>query len=297
MRSLFPLALAAVLHAASAQSLPDLLSRVSEEAAVFRNAAPQIVSEETLTQRALKPVRVRPHLGAAAAKPAPPSFETREIVSEYSFGAFTDAPESLHEFREIVSVDGRRVSSSQSARHSLALGLTSRNDRARKRMLEKFQKHGLVTAVTDFGPLLLLFTRRQMANYSFELGPRARIGADLAQIITYRQTAGPARMLVFQGRQALHQPIEGRIYVRLPDGLPLRITITSSRTEGSHTYRDEASVDYVLSPQGFLAPASVMHHGYADDKEMVEDSFRYTPFRKFGADAEIKFDALPGPAK
>ena len=61
-------------------------------------------------------------------------------------------------------------------------------------------------------------------------------------------------MLVFQGRQAIHQPIEGRIYARTPDGLPLRITITESRESGKHRFRDEATVDYVQNAQGFVAP-------------------------------------------
>src|ERR1022692_4503260 len=53
-----------------AQTLPEILSRVSEEAEVFRHVAPQVLAEETLTQRALKaPPRFHPRVGAAAAKP------------------------------------------------------------------------------------------------------------------------------------------------------------------------------------------------------------------------------------
>jgi hypothetical protein len=97
-------------------------------------------------------------------------------------------------------------------------------------------------------------------------------------------------MLVFQGRRAIHQPIEGRIYARVPDGLPLRITIVESRTSGKTTFRDEAVVDYTPNAQGFVAPAAVTHKGFAGDQLMVEDEFRYTTFRKFGADAAIKFE-------
>src|SRR5580698_2801494 len=100
--------------ACGAQTLPEILSRLSEEAEVFRHVAREILAEETLTQRALKaPARFHPRLGTAAA----------------------------------------------TARHSLALGLASADDHARKRMLEDFQKYGLATAVVDFGPLLLLFTK------------------------------------------------------------------------------------------------------------------------------------------
>lgn len=283
---------------AQAQNLPEILARVSEEAEVFRHVAPQVLAEETLTQRATKPPgRFRPRMGAAATKPASAPLQTREITSEYSLGAMKDAPQSLHEFREVVSVDGRAVSSAAAARHSLALGLSTSDDRAKKHMLEEFQKHGLSTAVVDFGPLLLLFTKRQMGNYHFELAGEDRMGADRVQVVSYRQVSGPDRMLIFQGRQAIHEPIQGSIYARMPDGLPLRITITESRGSGKHRFRDEATVDYVQNAQGFMAPAAVAHKGYADDQLMVEDEFQYTVFRKFGADAEIKFTVPAEPVK
>ena len=289
LRGVFALmCLAAV---AGAQTLPEILSRVSEEAEVFRHAAPQVLAEETLTQRALKaPRRFHPRVGATAATPIAPTRQTREIVSEYSFGTLKDASESLHEFRQIISVDGHAISAAAAARHSLALGLASADDHARKRMLEDFQKYGLTTAVVDFGPLLLLFTKRQMGNYHFELAGDDRIGADQVKIVFYTQVSGPDRMLVFQGRRAIHQPIQGRIYARVPDGLPLRITIVESRESGKNTFRDEAVVDYTPNAHGFLAPAAVTHRGFADGQMLVEDEFRYTTFRKFGADAAIKFD-------
>ena len=280
-----------LVSAAGAQTLPEILSRVSEEADVFRRVAPQVLAEETLTQRALKaPRRFHPRVGAAATKPVAAARQTREIVSEYSFGTLKDAPESLHEFRQVVSVDGQAISAAAAARHSLALGLSSADDHARKRMLEDFQKYGLTNAVVDFGPLLLLFTRRQTGNYHFELAGEDRIGADRVKIVSYAQVSGPDRMLVFQGHQAIHQPIQGRIYARVPDGLPLRITIVESRESGKHAFRDEAVVDYTPNAHGFLAPAAVTHRGFAGDQLIVEDDFRYTTFKQFRADDTIKFD-------
>ncbi len=288
------LAILCLASTAAAQTLPEILSRVSEEAEVFRHVAPQVLSEETLTQRALKaPPRFHPRAGAAAAQPILPTWQTREVVSEYSFGALKDAPESLHEFRQVTTVDGQAVSSAAAARHSLALGLASSDDHARKRMLEDFQKYGLTTAVVDFGPLLLLFTKREAANYRFELAGDDRIGADQVKIVAYTQVAGPDRMLVFQGHRAIHQPIAGRIYARVPDGLPLRITIVESRQTGKGLFRDEAIVDYTLNANGFVAPAAVTHRGFAAGQLIVEDEFRYAPFKKFGADAAIKFDVQP----
>jgi len=284
------IALASATLAAS-QTIPEIMKRVGEEAAVFSHVAPEILSEETLTQRALQPPRrFHPRVGAAAEKPRLPEWKTREIVSEYSFGSLTGAPGALHEFRKVTAVDGKAVSSPAAARHSLALGLKSASDHDRKRMLEDFQKYGLTTAVVDFGPLLLLFTGRQDANYQFSPAGEDRIGADRVQVIAYMQVTGPDRMLVFQGHRAIHQPIQGRIYARIPDGLPLRITIVETRREGKAVFRDEATVDYTLNARGFLAPAAVTHRGYAAGELIVEDDFRYTPFRKFAADAEIKFD-------
>jgi len=273
-----------------AQTLPQILSRVAEEAQVFRQVAPEIFAEETLTQRALKPAsRFHPRIGADARAPDTGRL-TREIVSEYSFGALKEAPGSLHEFRKVISVDGRSITATAEARHSLALGLASENDHARKRMLEEFQKYGLTNAVVDFGPLLLLFTKRQLGDYRFEVSGEDRIGADHVKVLSYTQTAGPDRMLVFQGHRAIHQPIQGRIYARVPDGVPLRVTIVESRESGNRTFRDEATVDYTPNALGFLAPAAVTHRGFAGDELVVEDQFRYTTFHKFGADAAIKFD-------
>jgi len=293
MRVMRLIALLCLASAADAQTLPEILSRVSEEAEVFRRIAPQVLSEETLTQRALKaPLRFHPRVGADATKPVAPTRQTREIISEYSFSTLKDAPGPLHEFRKVVSVDGQAISTVEAARHSLALGLTSANDHARKRMLEDFQKYGLAKdlVAVDFGPLLLLFTKRQIGNYQFDLAGDDRIGADQVKIVSYKQVAGPDRMLVFQGHRAIHQPIQGCIYARVPDGLPLRITIVESRESGKTIFRDEAVVDYTPNAHGFLAPAAVTHRGFAGDELLVEDEFRYAAFRKFGANAAIKFD-------
>jgi hypothetical protein len=160
-------------------------------------------------------------------------------------------------------------------------------------MLEAFQHYGLGNAAVDFGPLLLLFTKRQLGNYQFALAGVDRIGADPVRVLSYRQTSGAEHMLVVAGHRAIHLPLEGRIYARVPDGLPLRITLATERKEGKHRFRDEAIVDYTLTAHGFVAPAAVTHEGYEDGQLIVEDHFRYAPFRKFGADAAIKFSSEP----
>src|SRR5690348_2344819 len=92
-------------------SLRDLLSRVAEEAEILQQNAPKALSTETLQQRTLlPPSRFRPRAGHAAMEPQKPRLQVREIVSEYSVGALTEsASRNLCEFRQVISVDGRKV--------------------------------------------------------------------------------------------------------------------------------------------------------------------------------------------
>src|SRR5438067_12783408 len=118
-------ALTGLLHAD--ERTQKLVSRLSEEADAFRRIAPQVLSEETLHQRALKPPpRFRPRIGTSAKEPPKPTWQQREIVSEYAFATFSnekDANEKaankkgakekdsaeaavIHELRQVVSADG-----------------------------------------------------------------------------------------------------------------------------------------------------------------------------------------------
>src|ERR1039457_455956 len=116
-------------------SLPDLLSRVAEEAAILQQNAPKSLSREVLEQRALMPAtRFRPRIGKnATATARPPRLLVREIVSEYSVGTLKESVvQNLTEFRQVISVDGRKIQSPERARHALSLGITSPDDRIRK---------------------------------------------------------------------------------------------------------------------------------------------------------------------
>src|ERR1039458_8823818 len=127
-----------LISPASAQaSLTKILAGVSEEAEVLQQNAPKILTQEILEQRALMPPsRFRPRNESAAAG-ADSRLRVREIVSEYSFGALSQAPvHNLLEFRQVISVDGRAVQTPESARRALSAAIQSADDRARKRMLE-----------------------------------------------------------------------------------------------------------------------------------------------------------------
>src|ERR1035437_10723863 len=148
-------------------SLPELLSRVAEEAAMLQQNAPKSLSREVLEQRALMPpTRFRPRIGNKAnAVVRAPRLLVREIVSEYSVGILKESVvQNLTELRQVISVDGRQIQSPERARHALSLGITSPADRIRKRMLEDFAAHGLVDIATDYGIILLAFNKRGLEN-------------------------------------------------------------------------------------------------------------------------------------
>lgn len=280
-----------------APSLPDLLSRLAEEAEIFQQNAIKSLTVETLEQRALMPAtRFRPRFGKAATVLPPPRLVVRQIVSEYSVGTLKEAVvQNLTELRQVLSVDGRKIQSVESARHALSLGITSPDDRVRKRMLEEFAKHGLVDIATDFGIFLLAFSKRGLENMKFAFAGEEAVGADAAWVLNWQQTSPDGGVLEFLGNQTYHRALQGRLLARKSDGLPLRIQSWAQHPQEGHMIRDEATVDYVQSAHGFLTPASVVHRHLIDGKVITENLYRYEAFKMFGASAEIKFTELETP--
>jgi hypothetical protein len=285
------------LQEAPQPSFENLLSRVAEEAEVLQQNAPKALTQETLEQRTMMPPsRFRPRMGKAALEPLKLRLQVREIVSEYSVGVLKEAQSrDLIEFRQVVSVDGKKVQSPEAARHALSLGVHSADDRARKRMLEDFARHGLVDVATDYGLILLAFTKRGMQGMQIQPMGESQMGADIATIFVWKQTTNAEGALVFAGRQALRQALQGTLWVRKSDGLPLRVQAVAERLEQNHRIRDEATVDYMMSNHGFLTPASVVHRHVIDGSLLTENLYRYDPFKLFTADTEIKFTDLPDP--
>ena len=294
-------------------SLPELLSRVAEEAEMLQQNAPKSLTQEVLEQRALMPAtRFRPRIGKKATAVAQPlRLVVRQIVSEYSVGTLKEsAVQNLTELRQVISVDGRKVQSAERARHALSLGITSPDDRIRKRMLEDFAAHGLVDIATDYGIILLAFNKRGLENMKVVLAGEEQIGADAAWVLHWRQTSPDGGMLEFLGKQSSRLALQGRLLVRKTDGLPLRIQSWSEHPQdatsillqtwsghppASLRVRDEATVDYIQSAHGFLTPASVVHRHIVDGRVITENLYRYQPFKMFSADAEIKFTELETP--
>ncbi len=294
------LAAAVFLRTATAadDQVPKILSRVSEEAELFQSMAPQMFAQETLVQRTLSASRrLRPRVASPAAAAPNTEYRTREVVSEYGFSTLQDAPRALHEFRQLISVDGRRIAAEDAARRSLAAGIQTEDDRAKKRMLERFQKYGFQSAATDFGQLILLFTRRHLADYEFSYAGEGRIGADRATVLSFRQRGGAGGVLIVEERKAVREPLEGQLWVRASDALPLRITLKTRRAGKDGEIRDEAVVDYASTSQGVVAPASVVHREYAGPQLVAENVFRYSPFRLFSASSNVRFTEKPAAPK
>ena len=219
------------------------------------------LTQETLEQRALMPAtRFRPRIGKKPPRTAPPPrLVVRQIVSEYSVGALKDAAEpNLTEFRQVISVDGRKVQTAERARHALSLGITSPDDRVRKRMLEDFANHGLVDIATDYGIFLLAFSKRGLENMKCHLRRRrSRSAPTPPGCSTWQQTSPDAGMLAIRRQPGLPPRPAGPILVRKSDGLPLRIqswtkppridqrASSSGPAAPPPMIRDEATVDYV----------------------------------------------------
>jgi hypothetical protein len=275
----------------------QILARVAEEAEVFEQNIPKALTQETFEQRALMPPsRFRPRGSQSAAGASKPRLQVRQVVSEYSVGTFHETTSrDLHEFRQVVAVDGRPVQSIEKASHALSLGMRSEDDRIRKRMLEDFARYGLVDIASDYALILLEFNRRGQENLTIRTGSSANIGADAALALVWKQKSDVGGQLEFAGKRTVRRPLQGTLWVRESDGLPLRVEASAEYTDHGHVIRDQATVDYSQSPHGFLTPVSVVHRHLIDGNLVTENLYRYQPLKQCSSDAEIKFTEIPDP--
>jgi hypothetical protein len=293
--------LAFPLLAAGQQNLPQVFSRVSEEAEVLQQNAPKVVTIERLEQRTvLPPTRFRPRAGATYLASLKPDLRVREIVSEYSFGALREgAAKSLLEFRQVISVDGREVQSPESARHSLSAGIAATDDRGRKRMLEAFAANALGDIATDYSLILLTFSRGSLGNLTIAPLGKEWVGTDAALTFSWQQKTDAGGALEFHGRESAHRALRGTLWVRESDGLPLRVNAWMEHADQArHIIRDDATVEYSMSVHGFVTPVSVVHRHMVDGQITTENLYRYEPFKLFTTSTQIKFgDDVPAPVK
>ena len=271
-----------------------MLERLSEEAAAFAQAAPNLIAEETLRQRAIRPTHR--HFGPAVGHSEDgegSEWQSREIVSEYAYAAVANESGNIREFRKVLSVDGRAVETSAKAIDALAKGIQSDNDRTRLRLLQAFAKYGLIGTVTDIGQMILLFERRNLERYEFQPAGSMLIGADRCFVFSYQQLDGPETVTVWQGSKTARNKLAGKIVVRASDYLPVRITFASVIGEGEKAVREEGQVEYEQGRYSSIVPVSVVHHEYRMGQLTAENVFSYTAFRKFGSSTGIQFDTEP----
>ncbi|HEV2200877.1 MAG TPA: hypothetical protein VGR73_13735 [Bryobacteraceae bacterium] len=275
------------------QSLKPILDRLAAEASSFEKLAPEVVGQEKLHQRILKPPpRFRPRVGEAAKRTLAPEWKERDIVSRYGISM---VGQSLHEIRQVISVDGRKVQDEQRAQATLSKLLTASGDQQKLEGLRQLEKYSLGGAATDFGPLLLLFAHGGAERYEFTAaGPRL-IGTVPARGYRFKQLDGSEGLTLFAG-QTQKLRMEGEIWISVaPDG-PIRITLASSvpgsvpsaapgevpgaDSKDAPPVREEASVDYARSPFGALLPSHIEQRERHADEVSSENIFDYENFQK-----------------
>jgi len=280
MRRLILLSFAFVLRAD--ERTQQLAERLAREAQAFEKIAPELVGRETLHQRVMVAPRLKLRVGDAAKHPIA-AWKEHEVVSEYAFAVLG---REIHELRQITSVDGKAVAGGTQAQNALAKLITSHNDERKRHALEQLEKYGLQGAATDFGQILLLFTRGNLERYEITAaGPRL-LGTVPTQVFHYQQLDGPHALTVFRGGSAAKTErlsVEGEIWAREADGLPLRITMSATDSSTDKTLREEATVNYAMSEYGTLLPIETTHRELRAGVEVEENKFTYTEFHRFGA--------------
>jgi hypothetical protein len=138
--------------------------------------APDYVTRETLNQKALTLPKRRFRAGAGAIQPPKPEFSHREIVSYYAPSYFRTSSAAPHEFRAL---------------------------------LNELEKTSLAVAATDFGQLILLFTKANQGKYNSKMRGAALAGADRAIIVDFGQSAGAEAFRVAQPGKEVREPLTG----------------------------------------------------------------------------------------
>ncbi len=257
----------------------ETLPQVARQASKFWQAASGYFCRETLHQKALTLPKRKLRVGRKATETVKPEFRDREIISYYALSSFRATPEALHEFRQVLEVDGKPVMPEVKARQKFRDILDSKDDRARTELQEDFDQTNLSVAATDFGQLILLFTKANLGKYIFERDSSALIGADRVMVIRFRQNAGQESLRIGEPGKQVKQPLSGKLWIRESDNQPLRITLTASRQLESNEIRDEASVDYAPTALGAVLPASVVYRRYVDNEMKVENVSQYSDWQ------------------
>lgn len=265
--------------------LDQQLLRLAEEAEAFGRNATRVIGTEILEHVAELPL---PRFVQREVRPTP-KFRSRSLICEYGFILFKDDPQNLHEVRQVLQVDGKKLREPGKLKETLLGRGKGDQDKLKKALLKELERNGVKEASVDLGQMILMFQKRQLENYTFERTRTQLLGTEQASVITYDQREGDGVATVFEGKNVIRSKFHGEIFLRESDGMPLRITLEVLSHEGKVKQRYNTAVDYQLSQHGFLLPLSVQYSETAGAKVIVENRFKYSDFKIFGASSELKF--------
>jgi hypothetical protein len=181
------------------------------------------------------------------------------------------------------------VAGEKRATDALAKLVIASDDERKARALQQLEKYGLRGGATDFGQILLLFSRGSVERYEFTAaGPRL-MGTVATQVFHYQQLDGPQALTVYHGTTAAgtatpqRLSVQGEIWVREADGLPVRITMTATdnSNDKDKPLREEATIDYAMSKFGTLLPVETTQRELRGGEEVAENQFSYRDFHRF----------------
>jgi hypothetical protein len=261
-------------------ALRPMLERLASEAAAYEKLAQEVTGQETIHLRELKAQRkFKLRVGEAAGDARPPEWNTREIVSLYGVST---VGHGLHEIRQVMFVDGKKVQGEQHAQQTLEALLTSSGDQQKLAALKQLEKYTSGGAATDFGPLILLFAHGGAERYEFTALGKRQLGTVPADAYHFKQLDGSEGLTLFAG-QPQKLRIEGELWMAEAADGPLRLTLTSEVPDSTPRTREEATVDYARSAMGALLPVQIEQVEIRGDEVTSESIFDYGNFQKLNA--------------
>lgn len=269
--------LSGALHAPAQTNIKPALDRLAAEAASYEKLAIQVTGQEQIHQRMLKaPSHFHPRFGEAAKQAPQPQWRERDIVSLYGIAVIG---RTLHEIRQVVSVDGKKVLGEDRAQETLSQLLTASGDQQKLVALKQLEKYSLGDAATDFGPLILVFARGGAERYEFTAaGPRL-LGTVQAHGYRFKQIDGSEGITLFAG-QPQKLRMDGEVWIADDPQGPIRITLSSMLPGDGPSVVEEASVDYTRSPLGALLPTQIEQRERHGEQVTAENIFNYENYQR-----------------
>jgi hypothetical protein len=270
-----PAASAPKVHQADAR-VDALLPHIRDAAQLFASSAQQYMCRETLRQRVIHAGAMRraKHSEGFVAGSAL-RYDTRQIESWFAFTTIGKSP-AIHEVRQVLAVDKDTVLKEEQGRTLLRDALLARDDQAKSTLPGKFADEALKGVATDLGQLILLFEGNGLKNFQFDFEREETIRGVRTMVMRYAQVGGKEAVRINENGKELKETLRGFLWASEPDGVPLRITLITTRKSPKQEVRDESEVDYATIGGGALLPAAVIHRRYEDDVLAAEDDFRYT---------------------